>query len=135
VIISTADFPKRFEFPYICATTTKSYLTSHRDTVRRTLMALIEATAFFKNNKEEGKKVIAKYSRQNNPAYLESSYRTIAKLYDRVPLITREGTEEQIKEALAQSRKPPGSLRFEDMADDSLVREIEKTGLIEKLYK
>ncbi len=26
VLISTADFQKRFEFPYICATTTKSYL-------------------------------------------------------------------------------------------------------------
>jgi NitT/TauT family transport system substrate-binding protein len=135
VIISTADFQKRFEFPYICATTTRPYLSAHRDTVRRVLMALIEATAFFKNNKEEGKKVIAKYSRQNNPAYLESSYATIAKLYDRVPLVTHDGTEVQIKEALALSRKPAGTIRFEDIADDSLVREIEKTGFIDKLYR
>ena len=133
ILITTADFQKRFEFPYICATTTKSYLSAHRETVRRTLMALIEATAFFKNHKEESKKIVSKYSRQTNPAYLESSYAIVAKLYDRVPLVTREGTEAQIKEALA--RKPGATLRVDDIADDSLVREIEKTGFIDKLYK
>ncbi len=133
VLISTADFQKRFEFPYICAVTTKSYLSSHRDAVKRVLMALIEASGFFKTHKEEGKKLIGKYSRQTNPAYLESSYAAIAKLYDRVPLVTREGTEIQIKEALA--RKPGATMRFEEVADDSLVREIEKSGFIDKLYK
>jgi NitT/TauT family transport system substrate-binding protein len=133
ILISTADFQKRFEFPYICATTTRPYLMSHRDTVRRTLMALIESTAFFKTHKEESKKIIAKFSRQSNPAYLESSYTAVAKLYDRVPLVTREGTEVQIKEALA--RKPGATLRFEDIVDDSIVREIDKTGFIDKLYR
>ncbi len=133
ILLTTADFQKRFEFPYICATTTKSYLSAHRETVRRTLMALIEATAFFKNHKEESKKIVSKYSRQTNPAYLESSYATVAKLYDRVPLVTREETEVQIKEALA--RKPSATLRVDDIVDDSLVREIEKTGFIDKLYK
>jgi NitT/TauT family transport system substrate-binding protein len=133
VLISTADLPKRFEFPYICATTTKSYLTSHRDTVKRILMALIESTHFFKTHKEESKKFIAKYSRQNNPAYLEDSYKAVAKLYDRVPLVTREGTEIQIKEALA--RKPGAALRYEELADDSIVRELEKSGFIDRVYK
>src|SRR4029450_13702813 len=86
ILISTADFQKRFDFPYICSTTTKSFLATHRETVRRITMALIEATQFLKTRKEEGKKVIARYSRQNNPAYLESSYVAGAKLDDRVPL-------------------------------------------------
>ncbi len=133
VLISTADLPKRFEFPYICATTTKPYLAAHRDTVKRVLMALIEGTHFFKPHKEESKKFISKYSRQNNPAYLEDSYRAVAKLYDRVPLVTREGTDVQIKEALA--RKPGATLRYEDVADDSIVRELEKNGFIDNVYK
>lgn len=133
ILISTADFQKRFEFPYICATTTKSYLASHRETVKKVLMALIEATHFFKTRKEETKKIIAKYSRQTNEAYLESSYNAMVKLYDRVPLVTRIGTEAQIKEALA--RKPGASLRVEDIVDDSIVRELEKSGFIDKLYK
>lgn len=133
VLISTADFKKRFDFPYICATTTKPYLSSHRETVRRVIMGLIEATHFFKTRKEESKRIVAKYNRQNNPAYLESAYVTVAKLYDRVPLVTREGMEVQIKDALA--RKPGAALRVEDIVDDSIVRELEKSGFIDKVYK
>lgn len=133
VLISTADFQKRFEFPFICATTTKSYLSRQRDTVKKVLMALIEATQFFKTHKEESKKILAKYSRQNNEAYLENSYTALVKLYDRVPLITRAGVETQIRDALA--RKPGARLRFEDLADESIVRELERSGFIDRVYK
>ncbi len=133
VLISTADLQKRFDFPYICAATTKSYLTSHRDTVKRVIMALIEATHFFKTHKEESKKIVAKYMKQNDEAFLESVYNAFIKLYERVPLVTREGTEVQIKEAVA--RKPGSTLRVEDIVDDSLVRELEKSGFIDMVYK
>ena len=133
VLISTADFQKRFEFPYICATTTKSYLARQRDTVKKVVMAHIEATQFFKTHKEESKKIIAKYSRISDENYLEAAYTASAKLYDRVPLVTRPGTEVQVKEAV--SRKPGAQLRFEDVADDSVVRELEKSGFIDKIYK
>jgi len=133
VMISTADFQKRFDFPFICATTTKSFLSNRRETVKRVLMALIESTHFFKTRKEESKKIIAKFNRQNNPAYLESAYVAVAKLYDRVPLVTREGMEVQIKEALA--RKPGATLRVEDLVDDSIVRELEKSGFIDNVYR
>ena len=133
VMISTADFQKRYDFPYICSTTTKTYLASHRETMRKLTMALVEATHFLKTHKEETKKFIAKYTRQDNPQYLEDSYAANVKLHDRVPLVTREGTEVQIKEALA--RKPGATLRVEDIVDDSIVRELEKSGFIDKVYK
>jgi len=53
VIISTADFQKRFEFPYICSVTTKNFLAARHDTMRRLTMALIESTHFLKTHKEE----------------------------------------------------------------------------------
>jgi len=133
ILISTADFPKRFDFPYICATTTKSYLSRQRETVRKVLMSHIEATHYFKTHKEEGKKIVAKYSRISNENYLEAAYTASAKLYDRVPLVTRPGVEEQIK--VAVGRKPGAQLRFEDMVDDSIVRELDKRGFIDKVYK
>jgi NitT/TauT family transport system substrate-binding protein len=133
ILISTADFQKRFEFPYICATTTKSYLARQRETVKKVIMAHIEAMQFFKTRKEETKKIIAKYSRINNEDYLEAAYTASAKLYDLVPLVTRPGTEIQIKEAT--SRKPGAQLRFEDMVDESIVRELEKSGFIDKVYR
>jgi NitT/TauT family transport system substrate-binding protein len=133
IMISTADFHKRFDFPYICSTTTKNYLTSKRDTMRRLTMALIESTHFLKTRKQETMKFIAKYTRQDNPQFLESSWAANVKLHDRIPLVTREGTEVQIKEALA--RKPGATLKVEDIVDDSIVRELEKSGFIDKVYK
>jgi len=133
VLISTADFQKRFEFPYICATTTKSYLARQRETVKKVIMAHIEAVHFVKTRKDESKKIMAKYARTTNEDYLEAAYSATAKLYDAVPLVTRAGTEIQIKEAVG--RKPGAQLRYEDMVDDSIVRELEKSGFIEKLYK
>jgi NitT/TauT family transport system substrate-binding protein len=132
VLISTADFPKPFEFPYICAATTRGYLAKRRDIVKRVLMAHVEAVHFYKTRKEETKKIIAKYARQNNESYLESAYTASARLYDRVPLVTRAGTEIQIKEATA--RKPGMQLRFEDLVDESLVRELDKSGFIDRVY-
>jgi NitT/TauT family transport system substrate-binding protein len=133
ILISTADFKNRFEFPYICATTSKAYLAGHRETVKRVLMALVEAGHFFKTRKEETKKILARFSRQDNEAYLESSWTAMTKLYDRLPYVTREGTEVQIKEALA--RKPGAAMRVEDIVDDSIVKELEATGFIGRVYK
>ncbi|MGE5305806.1 MAG: ABC transporter substrate-binding protein [Alphaproteobacteria bacterium] len=132
ILISAISFQKPFDFPYICAATTKSYLSRQRETVKKVLMAHIEAVQFFKTHKEKSKKIISKYSRITNEAYLEDAYTASAKLYDRVPLVTRAGVETQIKEAVG--RKPGAQLRFEDMADDSIVRELEKNGFIDKVY-
>ncbi len=103
ILISTADFKQRFEFPYICAATTKAYLQKNRETVKKVIMAHIEAVHFVKTRKDESKKIMAKYARTNNEDYLESAYSASAKLYDVVPLVTRPGVEVQIKEATAAS--------------------------------
>ena len=96
-------------------------------------MALTEAAHFFKTRKNETKKSIAKYSKQDNEDYLESSYIAIAKLYEKIPLVTRAGMEAQIQEAVA--RKPGASLKFEDIVDESVVKEIEKSGFVDTLPK
>jgi NitT/TauT family transport system substrate-binding protein len=133
ILISTADFQKRFEFPYICATTTRSYLARQRDLVKKVIMAHIEATQYFKTHEQEVKQIISKHSRINNENYLEAAYNATAKLYDEVPLVTRPGVEVQIKEAA--KRKPGTQLRFEDMVDQTIVQELQKSGFIDQIYK
>jgi NitT/TauT family transport system substrate-binding protein len=133
ILASMGDLPNRYPFPYVCVTTTKSYLASNRSTVKRIMMALIEGTHFFKNQKEESKKIFAKYSRQNNEGYLEAGYQANAKLFERVPFVTKDGMEIQIKEALA--RKPGATLKVNDLVDDSIVVELEKEGFIDRIYK
>jgi NitT/TauT family transport system substrate-binding protein len=133
ILISMGDIQKRFPFPYVCVTTTKNYLATNRQTIKRIMMALIDATHFFKTQKEESKRVFAKYSRQNNEAYLEGGYEGNVKLFERVPYVTREGMEIQLKEALA--RKPGATLKVDDVVDDSLLVELEKEGFIDRIYK
>ena len=135
ILISTADFKQRFEFPYICAATTKAFLQKNRETVKKVIMAHIEAVHFVKTRKDESKKIMAKYARTNNEDYLESAYSASAKLYDVVPLVTRPGVEIQIREAIATARKSGAPLRFDDMVDESIVRELDKSGFIDKVYK
>ena len=133
VLISTADFPKSFPFPYACPTTTKSFLAGNRETIRRIMMALIEATHFLKTRKQEAKQILAKYARQNDESYLEAAYTGNAPMFERVPLVNRSGMEVQIKEALA--RKPGATVRTEDIVDDGVVAELEKDGFIDRIFK
>src|SRR5205823_8821464 len=48
VLADMADLKKPYPLPFICAVTTKSYLAKNRSVVRRVMMALIEASNYFK---------------------------------------------------------------------------------------
>jgi ABC-type nitrate/sulfonate/bicarbonate transport system substrate-binding protein len=127
-----ADFPKPYPLPFICAVATKTYVAKNRGVVKRAIMALIEATHYFKTNKEGTQKIIAKQLRSANKAYLDSSYASTVKILERVPYTTREGMKIQLDEALKQ--RPGSKVTVDNLIDDSIVREIEKEGFIEKLY-
>ena len=127
VLISTAEFQKPYPFPYICGTTTRSFLSTNRATVKRLVMALTEGVQFFKTRKEESKQILAKYSRQNNEAYLEAAYEINAKLFERTPYVGREGMEIQLKEALA--KKPTATVKVDDIVDDRLSRNWKRKAL------
>jgi hypothetical protein len=64
---------------------------------------------------------------------LEAAYEINAKLFDRVPYVTREGMDIQLKDAL--SKKSGSNVKVDDIVDDSIVAELEKEGFISKLYK
>jgi NitT/TauT family transport system substrate-binding protein len=132
VLADMADFPKPYPLPFICAVATKSYVAKHRSVVKRAVMALIEATHYFKTNKEGTQKIIAKQLRGANQAYLDTSYASSVKILERVPYTTREGMKTQLEEAAKQS--PGSKATVDSLIDDSIVREIEKDGFIDKVY-
>jgi NitT/TauT family transport system substrate-binding protein len=133
VLISMADLQKPPAFPWVCASTTKSFLVKKRDTVKRFVMALTEATHYFKSDKDGTQKIIAKYHAPANKAYLEDAYRTTAKILERTPYVTREGMKTQLEQA--RSSNPGSKVTVDDVIDDTVVREIEKQGFIERLYR
>lgn len=132
ILADMGDLPKPYPLPFICAVTTKSFLAKRRAIVKRSVMALIETAHFFKSNKEATQKIIAKYLRGANKAYLDSSYGSTVKILERVPYTTREGMKIQLDEALKLS--PGAKTTVDSLIDDSIVREIEKEGFIDKVY-
>jgi len=132
VLADMADLKKPYPLPFICAVTTKSYLAKNRSVVKRVMMSLIEGAHFFKTNKEGTQKIIAKYQRAANKAYLDSSYDSTVKIIERVPYTTREGMKIQLDQALKQS--PGSKVTVDSLIDDSVVRELEKEGFIDRVY-
>jgi ABC-type nitrate/sulfonate/bicarbonate transport system substrate-binding protein len=132
ILVDMADFEKPYALPFICAVTTKTYLAKNRPVVKRGVMALIEAAHYFKTNKEGTQKIVARHLRGANKAYLETSYRSTAKILERVPYTTREGMKLQLDEALKQN--PASKVTADNLIDDSIVRELEKEGFIDKIY-
>ena len=132
ILADMADLPKPYPLPFICAVTTKSYLAKKRDTVKKVVMALIEASHYFKTNREGTQKIVAKYLRGANKAYLDSSYQSTTKIIERVPYTSREGMKIQLDEALKQA--PGSKVTVDNLIDDSIVREIEKDGFIDRVY-
>src|SRR5687768_5078353 len=132
ILANMADLKKPYPLPFICAVTTKSYLAKNRSVVKRVMMSLIEGSHYFKTNKEGTQKIIAKYQRTANKAYLDSSYDSTVKILERVPYTTREGMKIQLDEALKQT--PGSKATVDSLIDDSIVRELEKEGFIYKVY-
>jgi NitT/TauT family transport system substrate-binding protein len=132
ILADMADLKKPYPLPFICAVTTKSYLAKNRSVVKRVVMSLIEASHYFKTNREGSQKIIAKYLRGANKAYLDSSYDSTVKILERVPYTSREGMKIQLDEALKQA--PNSKVTVDSLIDDSIVRELEKEGFIDKVY-
>jgi hypothetical protein len=96
------------------------------------MMSLIEGSHYFKTNKEGTQKIVAKYLRAANKPYLDASYNSTVKIIERVPYTTREGMKIQLDEALKQS--PGSKVTVDSLIDDSIVRELEKEGFIDRVY-
>jgi len=132
VLADMADFKKPYPLPFICAVTTKGYLAKNRSVIKRVMMSLIEGAHYFKTNKEGTQKIVAKYQRSANQAYLDGSYDSTVKILERVPYTTREGMKIQLDGALKQA--PESKVTVDSLIDDSIVRELEKEGFIDKVY-
>src|SRR5437899_13088569 len=96
------------------------------------MMTLIKTAHFIKKNKEATQKIVSKYLRGANKAYLDSSYASTVKILERAPYTTRDGMKIQLDEALKQA--PGAKVTVDSLIDDSIVREIEKEGFIDKVY-
>jgi NitT/TauT family transport system substrate-binding protein len=124
-----------FHYDYGSIATTRSFIESNRDAVRKFVRGYVEGVHYFKTHAEESKKIMARYLRENESAVLDETYAYYSEKTAATPYPTREGIEPVISQILPSAKGEKPKLTFEDVADQSFVRELDRGGFIQSLYR
>ena len=112
----------------------KSFIRANRDVVIRFMKAYLEGIYVFKTNKDVALNVLKKYTRLDDLSLVQTSYDEMSqRLIRRVPYPDREGIQ-TIIDQLAKTRPQMKNLNPGDFIDPSILKEIEDSGFIKKLY-
>ncbi len=112
----------------------KSYVQANRDTTIRFMKAYLEGIYVFKTNKDLSLNILKKYTRQDDLSLVQTAYDEMSqRLIRRVPYPNREGIQ-TIIDQLAKTRPEMKNLNPNDFIDPSILKEIEDSGFIKKLY-
>jgi NitT/TauT family transport system substrate-binding protein len=114
--------------------TTRSYLNSHRDIVRRFLMAYVEGIKVMKSDTARSMKILSKYSRVTDAESLEEAYRFYAGAVPDRPYVDLPSVQKVI-DFYKKGRPEMAKLKAEDVVDMNVLQEIDQSGFIDALYK
>ena len=117
--------------------TTRHYIKSNRDKVLRFLRGYVEGIAFVKQNKKESLDIVGKKLRigPEQERNLERSLDLMtSKYYEQVPYPSLRGVETVLGFIEKDNPKAKGA-DPKAFVDDSLLREIEQSGFVKKLYE
>jgi len=114
--------------------TSRSFIKGNRETIKAALKGYVEALYYIHHNKEETKRVSAKYMRSNDPDVLEATYTWFIRNVAKKPYPTLKGIQfliDEIGGKLPQAK----NARPEQFVDLSLLQELEKEGFFSEMGK
>jgi ABC-type nitrate/sulfonate/bicarbonate transport system substrate-binding protein len=130
VIIDMAKL--KIPFQFTCTTTTKAIIRARPQTVENMVKSVADAVHFFKNNKEQSIKIMAKYTRGQKPAVLEGSWVAYKDLLVDDTYPTLEGLNDTL--AVQASWDPKAAkAKAEEFVDLRFVEKLKKSGFLDKL--
>ena len=113
----------------------QSFLQSQRDFLRNFIRAISEAQVFVLSpfKKQSVLRVLTKRLGITDPAVAEDTLQDLLKRLDKKPIPSIQGLR-NIQRFL-QTRNPKvGEVKLEELIDDSLVRELDKSGYYDRIY-
>ncbi len=113
-------------FPHVSVVTTRAYIKKNRSLVRAMLRAYSAGIKTMVSDKTRAINVLRKYTRSNDTEVLETTYQFALDYIARIPRPPRDGIVEILKESKNLKAK---DVKPEQFIDDSLVRELEQSGL------
>lgn len=121
------------EFPNSNVVLTDRFLQTQPDLVRRFLMGYCEGLKSYKTDAAFTKRVMGKYLRLQDQAVLDETYNLFAPKMPRIPYPTLTGfrlaLESLSDEPRARTAKP------EEFYDDTILRNLEREGFFQQLYR
>lgn len=121
-------------FPQLEVITTRAFLKAQPDIVTRYMRAIIEGIHMVKNNPEPSINALRKYLKIDDRDALEEVYKLYKELYPPIPHPSPAAIQTQLtwmaeRDPRAKNAKP------EQFIDGTILREIEKSGFVAKLYQ
>ena len=112
--------------------TTRDFIKSNPDKVRRYVQAYIEANKIARTDAETTKQVIGKWTKTENKEDLDETYNTYVKAWEQAPYVSSAAMQAVLNFAINPNAK---TAKPEQFIDNSFVAELEKSGFIKELYK
>jgi NitT/TauT family transport system substrate-binding protein len=114
--------------------TARSYIKSQRETVLSALKAYVEAIHYIHRNRDETRKIVAKYLRLSDPEVLDATYTAFVKGVPKRPYPTLKGIQYLLDE-VASKMPNAKTAKPEQFVDLSLLQQLEKEGFFAELAK
>ena len=122
-----------FRYPLSGVVVTQKLLRSNETAIRRFLEAHIEAVHRFKTDANFAMSVIGKYTQTTDRSMLEETQRVYASAFERIPYPDPEDLKLGVTQVSETNPRARGA-DPRDFVDGRLLREIEASGFVKKLY-
>ena len=114
--------------------TNRSFIQSHRETVKAAVKGYVEAIHYIYANKKDALRIFAKYLRSDDPEFLDYAHQLYVKLIPKKPYPTLKGVQ-NLLDMLAPQIPQAKAAKPEQFVDMSFLRELEKEGFFNEMAK
>jgi ABC-type nitrate/sulfonate/bicarbonate transport system substrate-binding protein len=117
--------PSDIEFPSNAIVTTRAFMKTNRDDVKRFIRSLVEAIQFAKTQPERTKKLFQEIYRQNDDSVIGKRYQAMVEMFPDYPYLTKAAVMSFL-EILRDEGKLKDPLNAEPFFDMSILAEVER---------
>jgi len=114
--------------------TSRSFIRSNREIAVSTLKGYVEALFYIPRNREETRRITAKYMRTTDPEVLDATYEWFVKRVSKKPYPTLKGIQYLLDEVAAKLPNAK-SAKPEQFVDLSLLQQLEREGFFAEMAK
>ena len=111
---------------------TGRYVQRNRDSVMRFMRAFVEATHYFKTNRDGTVPILQKYLGGLSSEQARFLYDDFVELFEELPVPNEKGLQAMLDR---ESDPKAKSFRPADFVDLSFLKEIDRSGLVDKIYR